>query len=429
MALERIARLQFRLVTLLGAVAIALLAYLSHRHATSWDWTASGRNTLSQTSREVLARLKGPVEIVAFLGESKELRLPVRRLIDRYLRAGGEIRLRFVNPDLHPEEARRLGIQRPGEVVVRYGGRSERLEKLSEEALTGALLRLLKRGEFEVLFLEGHGERSPFGQANFDLGRFGRALQEEGYRIERWNPARGPFPEKAALLVVASPQVALLPAELEQLKALSERVDLLWLSDPGKPFGLKEVLGLSLLPGTLVEPESERLLGLSDPTFLVVTSYPDHPLLEGFDQITLFPGAAALKEEEGWQPLLLSSPSSWNETDLEAKVLTLDEERGERIGPHPFGLARESGGRRVVVVGDGDFLANAFIGNGGNLDLGLRMVRWLTHQDTLVEIPRQTPPDAKLELSSLEVTLIAALALLLPLLYLGIGALVWFRQR
>ncbi len=440
---EQTARLQFWLITLLVILLIGLLAYLSQRHTVAWDLTASGRNSLSEISKEILARLKGPVQIKVFIGEAEELRLPIRRFVDRYRRVKGDIELLFVNPDLHPEEVRRLGIQRPGEVVVQYGGRWERIEKLSEKELTSAFLRLLKRGELEIAFLTGHGERSPSGQANFDLGRFGRALQAEGYRIRRCSLADTGCPGKADLLVVASPQVDWLPAELQKLKRLLDRgVNLLWLFDPGKPYGfagfagfsgfsaLSEALGIKILPGVLVDPEGRSLLGLNDPTFLVVASYPDHPIVRDFDQVTLFPGAASLQGSQGWSPILMTSPSAWNETDLSKEILTLDGERGERIGPHIFGLALEREGKqRLVVIGDGDFLANAFIGNGGNLDLGLRIVRWLTHQDTLIEISRPRPPDAYLQLTSVEVTLIATTAMLLPLLYLGIGAFVWWRRR
>lgn len=431
---EWLARFQFRLITFLVSLLIGFLAYLTHRYSFEWDITASGRNTLSQTSREVLKKLKGPLKIKVFIGEAEELRTPIRRLIDRYRRQKGDIELLFINPDLHPEELRRLGIQRPGEVIVEYGERHERIAKLSEKELTSALLRLLKRGELHILFIEGHGERSPFGQANFDLGHFGKALEAEGYQIHRWSLVQGEIPKNTALLVLASPQADLLPVEVEQLKQYLDRGgNFLWLHDPGELHGLEPLLQKmerKALPGNLVDPQSQSLLGLADPTLIVISYYPDHPILKDFEQITLFPGAAAFESGgKGWSPLLVTSPEAWNETDLSSKLLTLDPEKGERIGPLGLGWAFEKEKQRIVLIGDGDFLANQFIGNGGNLDLGLRLIRWLTHQDTLIEVERPKPPDAQLQLSSLEVTFIAIGIMLLTVIYLGIGAVVWWRRR
>ena len=48
--------------------------------------------------------------------------------------------------------------------------------------------------------------------------------------------------------------------------------------------------------------------------------------------------------------------------------------------------------QRVVVVGNGSFLANTFLGNGGNLDLGVNMINWLAGDDALIAIqPRPSP--------------------------------------
>jgi ABC-type uncharacterized transport system involved in gliding motility auxiliary subunit len=82
------------------------------------------------------------------------------------------------------------------------------------------------------------------------------------------------------------------------------------------------------------------------------------------------------------------------------------------------------------VVGDGDFLSNSYLGNGGNLDLGLNLVRWLSGDDNLLDIPARTAPDSRLELSR---TAGAAIGLgflfILPLLLIATGLLIWWRRR
>ena len=79
------------------------------------------------------------------------------------------------------------------------------------------------------------------------------------------------------------------------------------------------------------------------------------------------------------------------------------DEGQDRRGPFSLATAftRKHGEReqRVVVVGDGDFLSNSYVGNGGNLNLGLNLVNWLAADEGLVNIPPRTAPDTELKLS------------------------------
>jgi ABC-type uncharacterized transport system involved in gliding motility auxiliary subunit len=133
--------------------------------------------------------------------------------------------------------------------------------------------------------------------------------------------------------------------------------------------------------------------------------------------------------------LLPTLQGSWNETGPIRGRVGVNPEQGERLGPLTLGLAltRAKGDReqRVVVVGDGDFLSNAYLGNAGNLDLGLRILRWLSGDERLLRIPARSAPDRTLELSPLQAGAIGiGFLMVLPLLLLGIGALVlWRRSR
>lgn len=86
--------------------------------------------------------------------------------------------------------------------------------------------------------------------------------------------------------------------------------------------------------------------------------------------------------------------------------------------------------QRLIIVGDGDFLSNAFLGYGGNLDLGLKIINWLTTDDTLIEIPSKTAVDLNLELSSSAVVLLGGIFLfMLPLGLISMGISVWLWRR
>ena len=57
--------------------------------------------------------------------------------------------------------------------------------------------------------------------------------------------------------------------------------------------------------------------------------------------------------------------------------------------------------QRVVVVGNGSFLSNSYLGNGGNLQLGVAIVNWLASEDDLVAIDPRPASDSRIEIDQL----------------------------
>ena len=86
--------------------------------------------------------------------------------------------------------------------------------------------------------------------------------------------------------------------------------------------------------------------------------------------------------------------------------------------------------QRAVVIADGDFLSNGFLGLGGNLQLGVNIINWLAADDQFVTIPARTVPDATLQLSPTASVLISVgFLFVMPVLLLGAGISVWYRRR
>lgn len=460
-------RLQNLLFTVLFLGAVGLAGWLSTRYTAQFDWTANARNTLSEASIKVLQLVKEPVSITSYARENnKTLREQVTDLIGRYRRVNKNVSLSFVNPDTQPDKTREMGITLDGEMVVAYGGRSEKVQEFTESALTNALQRLLQASEQHLAFLEGHGERSPLGQANFDLGQFGEELKRKGVHAVPLNLAKTPdIPDNLNALVVAGPQTNLLPGEVALIQDyVTKGGNLLWLADPGDLHGLQplaEQLGVKFLPGTVVDA-STQVLGIADPTFALVAEYPYHPVTRDFQSMTLFPMAAALETpkdaEFRYTALLKTLARSWTETGAISGEIRYDADSGEREGPLTLGVAvtrdiqpegqdaapsddkkmAEPGKetepkpreQRVVVIGDGDFLSNTYLGNGGNLNLGLNLVQWLGHNDAFINIPAKAAGDTMLELSnSASLIISVGFLFLLPALLVGTGGWIWFRRR
>ncbi|MGM0593618.1 MAG: GldG family protein [Pseudomonadota bacterium] len=443
---QRRQRLHTWSFVVLFLTVIGLLAYLSTRYHLQTDWTASGRHTLSEASVTLLERLDGPVTITSFsrADDLSGLRKRTRELISRYQRIKPDIELEFVDPDQHPEQVRRLGITLDGELRVEYDDRAENLKSIGEQAISNALQRLMRSGERRIVFLSGHGERRFDGQANHDMGEWGRRMAQKGYRFDSLNLGSEPvIPGDTAALVIASPQLELLPGEVNIIREyLRHGGNLLWFIEPGESQGLEpvaEALGVELLPGTLVDPSGE-MLGIDNPAFVVVAEYAEHPVSEALTTLTLFPEARPLAHTgSDWEAtaLLRTLPRSWAESGPLRENITFDEGE-EMAGPLTIGLllSREHGEgesrrqQRVAVIGDGDFLANSYLGNGANEELGSRLINWLSHDDSAIAIPARTAPDTQLTMTrSLSLILGIGFLVALPGTLLGAGLTIWWRRR
>jgi len=462
-------RLQNIAFVVLFLTIVGLFASLSIRYSFRVDWTATGRHTLSPASVTLLARLSGTVKITAFAKDLEPLRRPITEFVERYRRHKSDLHLEFVNPETAPDRTRALGIRTGGEVIVEYQGRTERLTTLTEQAMTNALERLARGGERFVVFLQGHGERDARGKANADLGTFGRTLQSKGLRITTLNlTSVQQVPDNTGLFVIAGPRVDLLPGEVTVIRDyLGRGGNLLWLVEPGSLHGLEplaQTLGVELPPGTVVDPAAIQLFSAA---YALGSRYYPHPVTRDFDMVTLFPEAATIRTHasEGWHvaPLVESSPDSWLESGpLSGKVAfnpgvdtsgplpiavaltrpipsvpVLPSIHPEPTKPTPDSALEEiaettpSGPeQRIVVFGDGDFLSDAFVGNGGNLDLGLNLINWLVHDENLINIPARVAPDTSLHFSSTALVVLAGgFLILMPLVLVGTGIRMWWLRR
>jgi ABC-type uncharacterized transport system involved in gliding motility auxiliary subunit len=446
------ARLQLRIQSgvflMLFVGLLALLAWLSERYPIIIDMSNNQRNSLSQETIRLLEQVESPIEITLFVSPVNERKPTLEKLFQRYSQLQANIRVQVLNPDLNPDLVRTHDIRYDGEVVLEYLGRNEKISQISEANVSNAIQRLLRQGERWLVFLQGHGERNPHGEANHDYSQFATHLAGKGYSIENLTLAQvSSIPDNTDVLVLASPRVPLLPGEIRLLqKYIEAGGNFLWLADPEQALEGLEMLGENLasgfVPGIIIDPNSQ-LMGLDRNDFTLIGEYPRHPITNNLSSLSLFPKAQAIEfyGDENWQRqnFLQSDSRSWNETgDMEGDVYKGDND-DEISGPLTIGMSlarseHDSDGQlfeqRAIIVGDADFLSNTYLGNGSNLEIGINLVNWLSHDDRLISISPRPAPDTRLELSPPEQLAIAIFFVLaLPLGLLVSGLRIWLIRR
>lgn len=393
------------------------LAFLSYRYSHEIDLTANSSNTLSAGTQKVLASLPDTVLITVYIKTAHPLKRQIKPLLEHYRRHKTNIKIRFVDPEYNLEKARELNVGSQGLIVVEYQGRSEKISFLDESSLTNALLQLANSKERWVSFLAGHGERSPTGVANFDLGTFAKDLKLRKIKAQALNLAQvGAIPDNSAVLVIAAPRVPLLAGELQLIQDyIKQGGNLLLLTDPDDKniLPIEQSLGIHTLAGTVTD-ESSKLYGINDPSFVLVSQYIRHPITQGMENITVYPAAAALVVDKN--------------SGFEATAILKKDDFA--LG---YALTREMKGKnqqRIVVIGDGDFLSNTFLGNVGNMEMGMRIFDWLTHDDQFIDVPIKQATGKNLQLTPVAIGVIGfGFLIILPLGLMGTGFWVWRRRK
>lgn len=432
---------------LLFLILVFLLGFLTREYHVSRDITQSTRNTLTQGSINVLKQMKGPVNIKAYVSQDDQYRKVIHDFISRYQRTKPDIHIVFINPAEQPKMAQDDGIKAEGELVVEYNKRSDHLiPAYVEQDFTNLLVRLSRSNERPVMFLDGHGERNLIGKKNNDIGEFGVQLEKKGFKLA--NPdltIAQDVPRNGSMLVIASPQIDLNDIEVKKIKTyLESGGNLLWLLDDDNLHGLQpiaEYLGLQLVPGMVIDLSAKQYN--ADVKMAIASQYGEHPINKNFMLRTFFPEARMVDAQDsyewGWKVsrLIDVAPNGWLETGKIDGKVSFD--KSDIKGPINIAVALErvygKKGQRVVVVGNGNFLSNTFIGNGGNLDLGINMVNWLAGDDNLITIQPKPLRDVNVIIPSggwskfVVLTIFFGFFLGLPLILMIVGIVIWWKRR
>lgn len=434
---------------------IVLLGYLASQYHFAKDITQANRNILTQGSVNVLKQMKEPVNITVFATKDDanggdNFRKGMIDFVARYQREKKNVNLKFVNPSVEPKLAQDAGIKEDGEVIVEYQKRTEHITPpIAEQEMTNLLVRLSRTNQQAVMYLDGHGERNLLGIKNHDIGEFGKQLEKKGFKFA--NPdltILQAVPSNGAMLVIASPQVDVSEVEAKKIKSYLEAGgNLLWLLDDDNFHGLKDVaeyLGLKVSPGIAMDMASAQYG--ADARVSFASLYGEHAITNNFMLRTLFPEAHQVSaqgtDENGWKVsnLIEVAPNGWLLSEKLAKdAKPAFNEKKDKRGPINIGVALEriygKKGQRVVVMGNGNFLSNTFITNGGNLDLGVNMVNWLAGDDKLITIQPMPLKDINVTIPDTDMGRIVAWTVFhgfqyfIPLGMMIAGFYFWWKRR
>ncbi len=435
---------------LAALVLIALLGlvnYIAVKNPKTWDLTKNQIHTLSPDTLKTLDGLKADVTTTAFYRASEPTYEVLRDLFDRYKLKSEHFKFDFVDPIKDPLKAKQFGIKESGpRVVVKLGATESRVQELTEEALTNAIVKVTHSSAKKVYFTSGHGESDPDDTSPGGFSDVKKRMENEGLKPEKLNLASAPeIPQDAQAVVIAGPLKQFQPGEAAAVKKFLDAGGKAFVMvEPETETGLEPLLAdfnVEADKSMVVDPVS-RLFGASE-AIPVVQSYGESEITRDFRLNTVFPTARPLtvlhgqKSQAHAQPLALSMPSAWGETNPTGKVQRDENEKG---GPLPLvvtatldtkaAAGKRSDEARLVVSGDRDFATNKFRNAYGNEDFFLNCMSWLSGQTERITIRPRTREASRLYLTDTQKASIFFFTIdVLPVTLLAVGLSVWLARK
>ena len=133
-------------------------------------------------------------------------------MLDRYKNLSPKIKVDYVDPEKKPDVARVEGARAMGDIIVDNGEKKETAKGLTEEELTGALIRVSKSGAKTVCFVNGSGEHTLADTERDGYSAIKDALEKNNYKTDTISLIEKPeIPKTCSIVVVGRPE-ARLPA-------------------------------------------------------------------------------------------------------------------------------------------------------------------------------------------------------------------------
>jgi ABC-type uncharacterized transport system involved in gliding motility auxiliary subunit len=435
----------FLLIYMVVVIAIVIgVNWIADHNNKSLDVTANKKFTLSDQTKKVTGNLKKDVTVYYF--DKSDSYDRARDLFDRYRNLSSHIKVVYVDPDKKPDIARVEGRPNYGDTIVDNGEKKETAKALTEEELTGALVRVSKSGAKTVCFVQGSGEHTLEDTTREGYSAIKANLEKNNYKTQTISLIEKPeVPKTCAIAVVGGPKHDYLQPAVDAIKT--------YVTGGGRAiFNFDPVLNLgdeklednpnldALVASWGVTPKGDVILDLGSASRLfgqlapVVGSYEQHPITSSMqDNASVFPLARSLEVKSPATKLFSSTPDSFALTNPKLPIKEEDLQKAPK-GPFILGAAATIGSGttegRIVVVGSSSWIANPILAAPvGNKDLALNMMNWLTSDEDLISIRPKENEDRRLRPSNSMRFLPLISLILLPGIVIFSGISAWWKRR
>ena len=434
--------------------ALILINFLANRYSKAYDSTSNKRFSLSEQTEKIVKNLSKDVT-ATYVDKATGFK-NAKDLLDRYQALSPKLHVRYIDPNTDPLTAQASGVRTAGTLAVESGSRRDEAKSISEEEITGALIRVLKEGERNICFTAGLGEGSVDDTSPTSYSGVKEVAERSNYKVRSISLLEKPeVPKDCTVVVVAGPKRDYPEAVAGALKTFVEGGGrALFLMAPPLS-GINDDVStnpelIKLLSGWGVTPTPELVLDVSGagryfrmgPEIPLVATYESQSIVRDLKETaSAFPYARPLEvkasEGKATNEKLFSSMdrSVAKNANLIKGELVIDPDKDKK-GPFVLGVAGKyntgtpNHEGRFVVFGSSRFASNGYLKFGGNRDIVGNSLNWLAADEEMISIRPKDPEDRRIQLTNRQMGVVRYTTLiLLPLLIALAGVSVWWQRR
>jgi ABC-type uncharacterized transport system involved in gliding motility auxiliary subunit len=431
---------------------VVVVNILGSRYVKSFDTTSSKRYSLSDQTLKVVGQLQQDATI-SYYDQTTRFQ-EARDLFNQYENASNRIRVQYSDPDKDPNAARQAGIAAYGTAIVQVGDKKETAKSITEEGITGALIRTLKDTVRTVCFVTGSGEHLIDDTQPNGYSTFKDVLAKDNYQTQSISLLQTPeVPAECTTVIIGGPSSNYLQIQVDVIEKYVEGGGrALFLVDPPVQVGRMVVAenerltallaswGVTLGQDIVLDMNPLGQLAGVGPQVALVTNYESHPIVNVMKgTATGFPMSRTLETSNSdkivVEKLFSSSQGSLATSDLRSGAVRADDPRNKK-GPFTLAAAgtyktdKENSQGRFVVVGTSFWATNSFITFNGNSDFALNAINWLASDEDLISIRPREQDRRPINMTNSQLGRVRIWSqFVLPLAVVLMGISVWWRRR
>jgi ABC-type uncharacterized transport system involved in gliding motility auxiliary subunit len=437
-------------VTVYVAVVLAIVGlanWLANRYNKSFDSTANKRYSLSDQTDKLVKGLKQDVKLTYW---DRSSGFPqAKDTLGRYAALSPKVKLDYVDPVAKPQLARSAGVREIGLLRVDAGnGRTQEARSLSEEDVTGAIMRAIKGGDRTICFVSGSGEPRLEDTGREGFSRLKTLIERETYKTREINlQQKAEVPKDCTAVVVAKPRTDYVQPQVDAVKTYMDAGGRLLVMLSAPIAGRNELPSeqealLKLLEGWGVKLNRDLVLEQSaigqiaglGPEVPLITHYTQQAIVKDMaGTATAYPLSRSVDVSGSAEKLFSTGDESFAVTDLNSRELRVDPNKAKK-GPFAIGAAANikagASQARLVVVGSGDWATNTLLAFNGNPSMIMNMLNWLSSDEDLISIRPKEPEDRRLNMTRSQMQVLMYVSLIfLPLMAVAAGVSTWWKRR
>lgn len=433
-------------------VLLAAVNYLGVKKYKTFDFTAGKVNTLSEQSITILKNLKSDLNIIYFYQEgSQGVEQNKRSFIDlvkKYQDQSDRVKLQFVEVNKEPKLAAEYAVDKgSGLVYVTYEGRKNKIEKIDEQELTGAIVKAMREKDKNIYHIIGHGERIfDDSQELAAVSLFRKMLEGNRYTVKPLNLVQSPqVPADADVVVVAGPTQNFLASEVTALENYLKAGGHLFVAlEVGKEVGLESLLkkiGFKINNQYIAQVVQTQMGLAVNPQVTPVNEFSvTNAITKPFGRAEFVVMRLPAILERVTPPPAGITIDDFVRTGTQVAAFTdLEFKSGGTPGPFTVAsLATGSFGKesdqgkvfKATVFTDVDFLSNQFLYKNLNRDLALNSISYLAGEETLISITPKEVGVTQMTITDTQwMVFVLGFLIPVPLLLIIASGVIWYRRR